>query len=441
LAILAPYWSFSLTMIKSVDKLYQLYLESSGVSTDSRNIPPDCLFVALKGPNFNANEFARDAIEHGARYALVDQKEFVNEPNILQVQDGLAALQELAQYHRNQLKIPVIGITGSNGKTTTKELMLQVMSTTYKTMATKGNLNNHIGVPLTVLSIKYDIEMAIVEMGANHIGEIARLCEIAQPTHGLITNIGQAHTEGFGGYEGVIRGKSELYQYLIINGGEVFINSQDQVLRNMARRFEQPIYYPEEDDFLHITHTKSDPYLNFMGERNLEIQTRLIGAYNFNNVAAALCVAKYFEVSAEVAEAAVAEFVPTNNRSQVIQKGTNTIILDAYNANPSSMTAALDNLLNMKSSEKVAILGDMMELGTESAKAHKNIVALTGEGFSQVLLCGPNMEEASDVNSLARYFYNRDELVGFLKQNPIENSTILIKASRIMGLEEVVDFL
>ncbi len=441
MAILAPYWSFSLTMIKSVDKLYQLYLESSGVSTDSRNIPPDCLFVALKGPNFNANEFARDAIEHGARYALVDQKEFVNEPNILQVQDGLAALQELAQYHRNQLKIPVIGITGSNGKTTTKELMLQVMSTTYKTMATKGNLNNHIGVPLTVLSIKYDIEMAIVEMGANHIGEIARLCEIAQPTHGLITNIGQAHTEGFGGYEGVIRGKSELYQYLIINGGEVFINSQDQVLRNMARRFEQPIYYPEEDDFLHITHTKSDPYLNFMGERNLEIQTRLIGAYNFNNVAAALCVAKYFEVSAEVAEAAVAEFVPTNNRSQVIQKGTNTIILDAYNANPSSMTAALDNLLNMKSSEKVAILGDMMELGTESAKAHKNIVALTGEGFSQVLLCGPNMEEASDVNSLARYFYNRDELVGFLKQNPIENSTILIKASRSMGLEEVVDFL
>jgi UDP-N-acetylmuramoyl-tripeptide--D-alanyl-D-alanine ligase len=226
-----------------------------------------------------------------------------------------------------------------------------------------------------------------------------------------------------------------------MNGGEVFINSQDEVLRNMAKRFEQPIYYPEEDDFLHITHTKSDPYLNFMGERNLEIQTRLIGAYNFNNVAAALCVAKYFEVSAEVAEAAVAEFVPTNNRSQVIQKGTNTIILDAYNANPSSMTAALDNLLNMKSSEKVAILGDMMELGTESAKAHKNIVALTGEGFSQVLLCGPNMEEASDVNSLARYFYNRDELVGFLKQNPIENSTILIKASRSMGLEEVVDFL
>jgi UDP-N-acetylmuramoyl-tripeptide--D-alanyl-D-alanine ligase len=283
--------------------------------------------------------------------------------------------------------------------------------------------------------------MAIVEMGANHIGEIARLCEIAQPTHGLITNIGQAHTEGFGGYEGVIRGKSELYQYLIMNGGEVFINSQDEVLRNMAKRFEQPIYYPGEGDFLHITHTKSNPYLNFMGERNLEIQTRLIGAYNFNNVAAALCVAKCFEVSAAVAEAAVAEFVPTNNRSQVIQKGTNTIILDAYNANPSSMTAALENLLNMKSSEKVAILGDMMELGIESAEAHKNIVAMTREGFSQVLLCGPHMEEASEMNSLARHFNARDELVGFLKQNPIENSTILIKASRSMGLEEVVDFL
>lgn len=428
-------------MIESVDQLYPIFLECSGVSTDSRRIDPDCLFLALRGPNFNANEFARSAIEHGARYALVDQEQYVDDPRILQVKDGLMALQELAGYHRAQLKIPVIGITGSNGKTTTKELILQVLNTTYKTMATQGNLNNHIGVPLTVLSIKHDTEMAIIEMGANHIGEIASLCQIAQPTHGLITNIGQAHTEGFGGYEGVIRGKSELYQYLIMNGGQVFINSQDGVLSNMAKRFEQPLFYPGQGDFLHITYARSDPYLNFIGERNFEIETRLIGAYNFNNVAAALCVAKYFEVSSKLAEAAVAEYVPTNNRSQVIQKKTNTIILDAYNANPSSMTAALENLLAMKSSERTAILGDMKELGSESVEAHKRIVALTTDGLSQVLLCGPCMGEASEMNPIAKHFNDRDGLIKFLKQNPIINGTILIKASRSMGLEEVVDYI
>jgi UDP-N-acetylmuramoyl-tripeptide--D-alanyl-D-alanine ligase len=226
-----------------------------------------------------------------------------------------------------------------------------------------------------------------------------------------------------------------------MNGGEVFINSQDEVLKNMAKRFEQPMFYPSKGDFLHITYAASDPYLNFIGERNLEIETQLIGAYNFDNVAAALCVAKYFEVPTELAEAAVTEYVPKNNRSQVIQKGTNTIILDAYNANPSSMTVALENILAMKSSEKVVILGDMMELGAESAETHKKIVALTREGFSLVLLCGPHMAEASEMNPAARHFNDRDELVGFLKQNPIQDSTVLIKASRSMELEEVVNFL
>ncbi|TDI70634.1 MAG: UDP-N-acetylmuramoyl-tripeptide--D-alanyl-D-alanine ligase [Bacteroidetes bacterium] len=428
-------------MIESVDQLYHIFLECSGVSTDSRRIDPDCLFVALRGPNFNANEFAQGAIEHGARYALVDQEEYLDGPHILQVKDGLMALQQLAQHHRSQLKIPLIGITGSNGKTTTKELTFQVLSTSYKTMATQGNLNNHIGVPLTILSIKHDTEIAIIEMGANHIGEIARLCQIAQPTHGLITNIGQAHIEGFGGFDGVIRGKSELYQYLIKNGGQVFINSQDEILKNMAKRFEQPLFYPGEGDFLHINYTRSDPYLNIIGERSLEIETQLIGSYNFNNVAAALCVAKYFEVPTELAEAAVAEYVPTNNRSQVIQKGTNTLILDAYNANPSSMMAALENLLAMQSSAKTAILGDMMELGDESGEAHKKIVAYTRDGISQVLLCGPHMREASKMNPLAKHFNDRNELERFLKQNPIINSTILIKASRSMGLEAVADFI
>ncbi len=429
------------TMIQSVDQLYNLFLSCSSVSTDSRNITPDCLFVALNGPNFNANQFAQSAIDQGARFALVDQKQYADSTKIFLVHNGLKALQLLAQYHRTHLKIPIIAITGSNGKTTTKELMLQVLNPTFNSIGTKGNLNNHIGVPLTILSISQDREIAVVEMGANHIGEIAGLCEIARPTHGLITNIGQAHIEGFGSYEGVIRGKSELYQYLIESGGGVFINSQDTVLRNMAKRFDQPMFYPDEADYLHILYVTSDPYLNFIGSQGLEIETRLIGAYNFINIAAALCVAKYFKVPTALAEAAVAEYVPTNNRSQVIKKETNTIILDAYNANPSSMTVAIENILAMKSWKKVAILGDMMELGAGSAEAHKQIVALTREGFSLVLLCGPHMEVAREMNPVARHFNDRDELVGFLKQNPIQDSTVLIKASRSMELEEVVDFI
>jgi len=399
------------------------------------------MFVALKGTRFNANEFAQMAIDNGARYALVDHENYLSDPRIILVENTLTTLQDLARYHRSQLKIPVIGITGSNGKTTTKELISKVLETTFKVTATKGNLNNHIGVPLTILSIQSDIEIAIVEMGANHIGEIAELCEITQPTHGMITNIGRAHTEGFGGFEGVIRGKSELYQYLIQNGGEVFINSSDEILSNMAKRFSRPIFYPAEGDFLHITYTKSDPYLSFIGERNLEIKTRLIGSYNFNNVAAALCIAKTFKVPAELAELAIADYEPNNNRSQVIQKGTNTIILDAYNANPSSMIAALENLLSMNATKKVVILGDMMELGTESSLAHDEIVSLTKDGLSEVLLCGQNMAGARSMNPDARHFNNIGDLVKFIAENPLTDSTILIKASRSMELEKIAEYI
>jgi UDP-N-acetylmuramoyl-tripeptide--D-alanyl-D-alanine ligase len=428
-------------MSSSIASIYQMYLECSGVCTDTRSIEPDCLFVALKGPNFNANEFVEEALAKGAKYAIVDEQDSANHSKSHLVLDSLTALQDLARYHRHELGIPVIGITGSNGKTTTKELVTEVLGTSYRVLSTKGNLNNHIGVPLTILSIQPEIEVAVVEMGANHIGEIETLCEIARPSHGLITNIGRAHIEGFGGFEGIIRGKTELYQFLIETKGTVFINSQDEILNNMSKRFESPVLYPAKGDFLNITLSGVDPYLSFIGESNQRIQTQLIGAYNFNNVAAALCIGKFFEVPTDLAESAVAAYLPANNRSQVIKKGTNTIILDAYNANPSSMTAALNNLLSMDVPNKIAILGDMMELGKESKPAHREIVALAESGLSQVYLVGSKMRETQLEDSSVLYFSDRQQLAAYLRDHHIEDSTILIKASRSMGLEKILEVL
>ena len=349
------------------------------VSTDTRNIPEGAIFFALKGPSFNANEFALEALDKGAAFAVIDEETYQKDDRMVLVEDVLQTLQELAQYHRQQLKIPVIGLTGSNGKTTTKELIREVLSQKYKVLATEGNLNNHIGVPLTLLSIDPEIEIAIIEMGANHIGEIARLSEIAQPTHGLITNIGKAHIEGFGGFEGVIRGKSELYHYLIQRGGEVFVNSQDEVLSNMAKRFDKPYFYPAPGDYLTCTLVDADPFVTYENESGTLVKTQLIGTYNFSNIAAAICLGKFFDIPEKEADAAIARYVPTNNRSQIIRKGTNTIILDAYNANPDSMEAALENLKAMKAEDKVVILGDMFELGEESEAEHRRIVS-TGSG-------------------------------------------------------------
>jgi len=423
------------------DELYKLYLQCSAVSTDTRKITPGALFIAIKGPNYDANEFASDALRKGARYALVDDAKYADKDGVYLVNNGLDALQTLARVHRSKLEIPVIGVTGSNGKTTTKELIHQVLNTSYKTLATRGNLNNHIGVPLTILSIYREIQIAVIEMGANHLGEIAGLCEIARPTHGLITNIGHAHIEGFGSFEGVIRGKSELYQYLIENRGVAFINSEDEILSNMSKRFNQPIFYASPGDFLHLRLTGNDPFLKFIGESGREVATQLIGSYNFYNVAAALCIGKFFKVPSELAERAVAEYVPTNNRSQVVNLGSNIIILDAYNANPSSMVAALDNLLSMGSTRKMVILGDMMELGSESEDAHRKILEKTRNGIDLVLLCGPLMAEARQANPEALYFEDKSGLIDYLKDNPPDHSTILIKASRSMGLEEMVEYL
>lgn len=425
-----------------IQELYLHFLESRKVSTDTRQIVPGCLFFALRGDKFNANEFAAQALANGASYAVVDDANYVVSDRCILVEDTLATLQALAKYHRSQLKIPVVGLTGSNGKTTSKELVLAVLSKKFKTHATKGNLNNHIGVPLTVLSIDDSYEMAVIEMGANHVGEIALLCSIANPTHGFITNIGKAHIGTFGGFENIIRGKSELYQHLISNNGTVFINSQNPILANMAKRFKQPYFYPAVGDYYHAVLLEADPFIRFKTEAGAIVQTQLMGAYNFENITAALCIGKFFGVAATDANRAIAEYVPGNMRSQVITKGSNTIILDAYNANPSSMEAAIENLAAMKAKKKVAIVGDMFELEEEAAKEHARIgELLKSKNFDSVYLCGALMQSASAQFPGAVYSSSKAGLIALLKKNPIQDSTILVKASRGIGLETILEFL
>jgi len=425
-----------------IQKIYPIFLESTGICTDTRNISEGNLFIALRGPNFNANKFASQAIEKGAIGAIIDDKNFAIPGKTIHVEDGLVALQELARIHRKQLSIPIIGITGSNGKTTTKELMTIVLNSAYNTFATKGNLNNHIGVPLSLLSITSDHEIAIIEMGANHIGEIAFLCSIARPTHGLITNIGKAHTGLFGGLEGVIRAKSELYDFLIKQKGIVFINQRQEILMNMSKRIKKAVFYPDKDGFYRCSLKSADPYVEIETENGNVVQTNLIGAYNFDNIATALCVGKYFKVTEEQANKAVATFKPQNNRSQIINKGSNSIILDAYNANPSSMEKALENLSNMNSAKKVAIIGDMFELGEDTDKEHELIgEKLKSLNISGAIFCGNSMKYAYEAYGHGTYLKSKELLISHLKKNKFSNSTILIKASRGMALEDVVEFL
>ncbi len=425
-----------------IQKLYTQYRLSGKVSTDTRQIAPGSIFFALKGDKFNANAFAAEALAKGASLAVVDEAQYATDDRFFLVEDVLTALQKLARHHRDQLTIPVIGLTGSNGKTTSKELLNAVLSKKYKTFATKGNLNNHIGVPLTLLAIDDTVELAIVEMGANHLGEIALLCNIANPTHGFITNIGKAHIGTFGGYENIIRAKSELYQHLITTNGQVFINSQNNILLNMAKRFVNPLFYPAQGDYYHAELLGADPFLKLKTEQGEEVTTQLVGAYNFENAAAALCIGKFFGVDAGKAAQALAEYQPGNMRSQIVKKGSNTIILDAYNANPSSMAAALENLSAMDARHKVAIIGDMFELEEEAEAEHRAIgMLLAKKKFDRVYLCGKLMRAAQQEYPSALLFEQKDDLIAALKQNPIHDSTILVKASRGIGLETIVDFL
>lgn len=429
-------------MTEDVNILYDIFKKSGKISTDTRKITRDSVFFALKGDRYNANEFAQQAIEKGAAYAVVDEAKWVKDDRFILVRDVLQSLQQLARHHRDQLKIPVIALTGSNGKTTSKELLKAVLSMKYEVLATSGNLNNHIGVPLTLLSIDESTQLAVIEMGANHVGEIASLCKIANPTHGFITNIGKAHIGTFGGFENIIRGKSELYQHLINVNGIVWINSNDSVLMNMAKRFEQPFFYPGNGDYYHCEMISADPYVKIQTENGDAIQTHLIGEYNFENIAIALCVGKFFEVESIHAKEAIENYRPENMRSQVIAKGTNTIILDAYNANPSSMEVALKSLANMKAEKRIAILGDMYELENETEAEHKKIGKLI-EAFNidEGLLCGNLMKSAVQPGLPVKHFTDKTQLQEYLKQQPISHATILVKASRGMAMESVVDYL
>jgi len=425
----------------NLEALYQKYLQCQYVSTDSRAAQNNTLFFALNGPHFKGATFAKSALDNGALYAVIDDATYATDRCIV-VEDTLLALQELARYHRQKLQIPVIGITGSNGKTTTKELTNAVLSQKYKTLYTKGNLNNHIGVPLTVLSIRPEHEIAIVEMGANHINEIAALCSIALPTHGLITNIGKAHLEGFGSFEGVVQAKSELYRHLEKTNGTVFVNSQNELLMRLVGHLANKVLYPAPGNFFQLTFGQAAPYVVYTSENNAQVTTQIIGEYNLENIAAASCIGKYFEVPLEDINAAIAAYTPANNRSQVVRQGTNTILLDAYNANPSSMKAAVTNFAQAPATKKIIILGDMFELGTDSTEEHQRLADLAANfKFDQVILCGKEMQVATQAHPEFTFFENKTDLQNWLRENPIQNAQVLVKGSRGMGLESLLEVL
>ncbi|PTB97556.1 UDP-N-acetylmuramoyl-tripeptide--D-alanyl-D-alanine ligase [Marivirga lumbricoides] len=426
----------------NIDQLHQLFLKSTGICTDTRKLKQGNLFFALKGPNFNGNLFAEKALNEGAIAVVIDEPEYdKGGESFILVENALKYLQNLASYHRDQLKIPVIGITGSNGKTTTKELMQTALSAKFKTFATRGNLNNHIGVPLSILAIDDTFEMAIIEMGANHVGEIASYCKIAKPTHGLITNIGKAHIGEFGGFENIVLGKSELFDYLKKNNGIPFVNTNDAVLKNMQKRFENAVTYPNEHDYYPANPLTGGVFLELETATNV-VSTHLVGQYNFMNVAAALCVAKFFEVPEEAAEEAVATYQPKDMRSQLIKTKHYNIISDAYNANPDSMEVAIKGLVSAENSESVVILGDMMELGELSELEHEKVGEIAVDlGVSKRFYIGKLIKAAKKTDKFGKFFENKDEFIAYLKEHPIKHgSTILLKGSRKNALEDLLPY-
>ena len=417
----------------SIAELYQLYTQNYLVDTDTRTIRQDTLFFALKGANFNGNTFAEKALEVGASYAVIDEAEYKTSDKTILVDDVLKTLQKLANYHRNQLDIPFIGLTGSNGKTTTKELIHAVLKTQLKTSATSGNFNNHIGVPLTLLAIQPDTEMAVVEMGANHQKEIAFLSSICEADFGYITNFGKAHLEGFGGVEGVIKGKSELYDFLRVNDKTAFVNPEDAIQVEKTKDIDSILFYEN-------MHFVSDqPFVNIQVDETL-IQSHLVGAYNYNNIAIAVTIGKHFGISLENIKLAIENYVPKNNRSEILKKGSNTIILDAYNANPSSMEVALKSFAKAEGEHKVVILGDMFELGEDSAKEHQAIADLTiALGFNQSYFIG---EHFAQIKTSGQQFSTFEDFAEFMKANTtLSDASILIKGSRGMKLERTLELL
>jgi UDP-N-acetylmuramoyl-tripeptide--D-alanyl-D-alanine ligase len=430
-----------------IEQLYQLYLEHPIICTDTRAISEGCLFFALKGENFDANTFADQAIEQGAAFAIIDNDAFATNERCLLVGDVLTALQNLAKHHRRQLDIPVIGLTGSNGKTTTKELIRAVLAERFETFATKGNLNNHIGVPLSILSLKKGVEMAVIEMGANHQKEIELLCEIAQPTHGLITNVGMAHLDGFGGFEGVKKGKAELYAYLKAHHGFAFIYRNNPYLLEMsaAAELNKVVFYgTEKEDFISGTLKHSDPFIEFEWRsqgNNHQAKANLTGTYNFENILAAICIGQFFGLNPNEINRGLANYFPTNNRSQLTKTDHNTVICDFYNANPSSMTAALNNLNTLTAKQKTAIIGDMFELGEEAPDQHKKVVELAmAHEIENRIFIGKNFYAFKDQFD-GIFFNTPSDAAVYLTAHPIQDHLVLLKGSRGMALEQLLPLL
>ena len=425
-----------------INTLHSLFLKYPIISTDTRKIEPNSIFFALKGENFDAHTFTKEALNKGAKYVVIDNEEYYINENTLLVKNTLVALQELAKFHRKFLGLPIIALTGSNGKTTTKELIHVVLSKKYNTLATIGNLNNHIGVPLTLLRFNKQTEIGIVEMGANHQKEIEFLCEIAQPDYGYITNFGKAHLEGFGGVEGVIKGKSEMYDYLKNNNKLIFVNLDDAIQNEKTatvKRFSFTVNTSQAD--LKITAVEANPMVKIT-YNNLLINSHLIGIYNANNINAAITIGNYFKVSDEQIKEAIENYIPENNRSQLIQKGRNEIILDAYNANPSSMTAAITNFIQLEKENKIAILGDMFELGNESLSEHKKIVELLENQKSiQTYFIGKDFYSNRINSNHLHFFEDFNSFSKFIEVNKPINNLLIIKGSRGMALEKTLTFL
>ncbi len=425
-----------------IAQLYNLYLQHPTVTTDTRKLQPGSIFFALSGPNFNGNTFAPQAIEKGAGYAVVDDLAYKLGDKYILVDDVLGTLQQLALHHRRQFTIPFIAITGSNGKTTTKELVATVLKTRFITYATEGNLNNHIGVPLTLLGIKSDAQMAIIEMGANHQKEIASYCDIALPTYGIITNCGKAHIEGFGGIEGVRKGKGELYDFLRAHSGTIFRNTDLDYLESMAQGITEQVTYGSANAEYTGKPVMNDVFLNvavLTAHAEALISTRLVGEYNFPNVMVAVAAGLHFGISIDLIKAAIATYNPDNSRSQWLLKGTNKIILDAYNANPTSMRAAILNFAAADLPNKMLWIGGMKEMGSEEAYEHKELVTLISQyQWANVILVGKEFRGLQDNYS---WFENSTEAAAYVKTTTPANSSILIKGSRGSKMELLMDAL
>ena len=423
-----------------IEEIYELYKLSYKVVKDTREDVKNSLYFSLKGESFNGNKYAMEAVKNGANYAIIDEVQYKVDDRLILVDDVLLCLQQLARYHREQLNFPILALTGSNGKTTTKELINVVLNKKFNCLATEGNLNNHIGVPLTLLSMTPEYNFGVVEMGANHQLEIEALCEIARPDFGYITNFGRVHLEGFGSFEGVIKGKTEMYQHLKDGDKTAFVNQEDLIQMEKSSGINRIVFGRKGAD-CNVVFRDADPFVSISFEE-IEINSKLIGAYNFANIAAAVCIGNYFGIPGSEIKDAIEGFTPNNNRSQIIQRASNKIIMDAYNANPNSMDAAISNLSSLSDHKKVAVLGDMFELGDDSMLEHQKIVdQLSAIGLFAVYLVGETFYQTNALHSNIHKFKSFEEFVKLFEGNSYTETTFLIKASRGMALERTLDYI